>query len=74
MVIGTSAKVQPAAEYIHLARMRGARVALINTDANDLGAIGRLKSRDYLFEGDSSKILPEILKPVIGDLADYMTV
>jgi NAD-dependent deacetylase sirtuin 5 len=63
--------VQPAAEYISLARMRGARVAVINTDAEDLGVIGRLESRDYLFQGDASKILPEILKPVIGELADY---
>lgn len=69
MVIGTTATVYPAAGYVSLARERGARVALINTDADDLGAIEHLGEEDFLFQGDSAKILPEILKPVIGELS-----
>lgn len=68
MVIGTTAKVYPAAGYVSKARDRGAKVALINTEADDLGAIGYLGKDDFLFQGDSAKILPEILKPVIGEL------
>jgi NAD-dependent deacetylase sirtuin 5 len=69
MVIGTTATVYPAAGYVSQARGRGAKVALINTDADELGAIGYLGKDDFLFQGDSAKILPEILKPVIGELA-----
>lgn len=68
MVIGTTAKVYPAAGYVSKARDRGAKVALINTEADDLGAIGYLGKDDFLFQGDSAKILPEILRPVIGEL------
>jgi NAD-dependent deacetylase sirtuin 5 len=70
MVIGTTAKVYPAAGFVGRARERGARVALINTDAEDLGAIGSLRDGDFLFQGNAAKILPEILRPVIGDLAE----
>jgi NAD-dependent deacetylase sirtuin 5 len=65
MVIGTGAKVYPAAGYVDLARMRGARVAVINTDRNDVPA-GGLHDGDWFFEGDSAEILPELLKGVIG--------
>jgi NAD-dependent SIR2 family protein deacetylase len=68
LVIGTTARVFPAAEYVPLARARGARVVLINMDAEDLGAIGHLQQKDFLFQGDAAQILPEILKPVIGEL------
>jgi len=37
-------------------------------DGGDLGSAGSLRKGDFLFEGDAAKILPEILKPVIGDL------
>jgi NAD-dependent deacetylase sirtuin 5 len=65
MVIGTGAKVYPAAGYVDLARMRGARVAVINTDKNDVPA-GGLHDGDWFFEGDSAEIVPELLKGVIG--------
>jgi NAD-dependent SIR2 family protein deacetylase len=68
MVIGTTATVYPAASYVPKARSRGAKVALINIDADDLGAIEYLGKDDFLFQGDSAKILPEIFKPVIGEL------
>lgn len=68
MVIGTTAQVYPAAGYVNQARDRGARVAVINMDGGDLGSAGSLETGDFLFEGDAAKILPEILKPVIGGL------
>lgn len=67
MVIGTSAKVYPAAGYVDMARMRGARVAIINMDPNDIPA-GGLYDQDWFFQGDAAQIVPELLKPVIGEL------
>lgn len=42
----------------------------MNMDGLDgeLGAARNLRRGDFLFQGDAAKILPEILKPVIGDL------
>jgi NAD+-dependent protein deacetylase sirtuin 5 len=69
LVIGTSAKVYPAAAYVDRARHKGARVAVINTDRDDVPA-GGLEKGDWFFQGDAAVILPELFKPVIGDLAD----
>lgn len=67
MVIGTSAKVYPAAGYVDIARRRGARVAVINTDKSDAPA-GGMYSRDWFFQGDAAQIVPELLKSVIGEM------
>lgn len=69
MVIGTSAKVYPAAGYVDMARTKGARVAIINMDPNDVPASGMRKG-DWFFQGDAAQILPEILKSVIGELKE----
>ncbi|KAF1965709.1 DHS-like NAD/FAD-binding domain-containing protein [Bimuria novae-zelandiae CBS 107.79] len=69
MVIGTSAKVYPAAGYVDAARAKGARVAVFNMDPNDVPASG-LYEGDWFFQGDAAQILPEILKPVIGELKE----
>lgn len=70
LVVGTSSRVYPAAEYVDTARDHGARVAVINLDPNDVA--GRhskgLGEGDWFFQGDASVILPEILKPVIGEI------
>jgi NAD-dependent deacetylase sirtuin 5 len=66
LVVGTSASVYPAAGYVDEARAKGARVAVINTEC-DLPASG-LEDDDWLFQGDAAVILPELLKPLIGDL------
>lgn len=66
MVIGTSAQVYPAAGYVQLACMRGARVATVNMEASDIP--GGLRDGDWFFQGDAAQILPEILKSVIGEL------
>ncbi|RDL36497.1 uncharacterized protein BP5553_05849 [Venustampulla echinocandica] len=68
LVIGTTATVYPAAGYVDTAREKGARIVVINMDVNELGAAGSLRKGDFLFEGDSARILPEILRPVVGDL------
>jgi NAD-dependent SIR2 family protein deacetylase len=67
MVIGTSARVYPAAGYIEIARGRGARVAVINMDYNDEPA-GGMYEDDWFFQGDASEIVPELLKSVIGEI------
>jgi NAD-dependent deacetylase sirtuin 5 len=69
MVIGTSARVYPAAAYVDLARAKGARVAIVNMDKNDVPASGLYKG-DWFFEGDAAQIIPEILKSVIGEVTD----
>lgn len=67
MVVGTSAKVYPAASYVDAARSRGARVAIVNMDSNDVPASG-LYEGDWFFQGDAAQIIPELLKPVIGEI------
>lgn len=70
LVIGTTATVYPAAGYVSHARARGARVVVINMDGieGELGAARDLRKGDFLFQGDASKILPELFKDVIGDI------
>ncbi|KAF1911385.1 DHS-like NAD/FAD-binding domain-containing protein [Ampelomyces quisqualis] len=67
LVIGTSAKVYPAAGYVDMARAKGARVAIVNMDKNHVPA-GGLYDQDWFFEGDAAQIVPELLKSVIGEL------
>ncbi|KAL8895413.1 MAG: hypothetical protein Q9192_003648 [Flavoplaca navasiana] len=67
IVIGTSAMVWPAAQYIEVARGRGARVAVINMDTQD--GERNLTKRDWFFHGDAGTILPDILFPVIGSIS-----
>ncbi|KAL5378335.1 hypothetical protein PMIN06_011293 [Paraphaeosphaeria minitans] len=69
MVIGTSAKVYPAAGFVDRARAKGARVAIINMDKNDVPASGLAKG-DWFFQGDAALILPEMLSSVIGELKE----
>ena len=69
IVVGTSAKVYPAAAYVGIAREHGARVAVVNMDTTDIpGGPGGLTERDWFFEGDAGVLVPEMLKPVIGEV------
>jgi NAD+-dependent protein deacetylase sirtuin 5 len=68
LVIGTTATVSPASSYVQAARKKGARVVVVNMDSKELGSAGSLRKGDFLFKGDAALILPEILKPVIGEL------
>ncbi|KAI9835913.1 MAG: hypothetical protein M1819_001811 [Sarea resinae] len=70
MVIGTSAKVWPAAGYVDSARAKGARVAVVNMDRADTP--GDLVDGDWFFEGDAAVVIPEILKSVVGDVEKFM--
>ncbi|KAM5342083.1 hypothetical protein ACJ41O_015114 [Fusarium nematophilum] len=69
LTIGTSSRVWPAAGYADMARKKGARVAVINTDAAD--AKGVRPGRDFVFIGDAAVVLPELLKPVIGEVEEW---
>ena len=69
MVIGTSAKVYPAAGYVDVARQKGARVAVVNVDRADTpGGRNGLVEGDWFFQGDAGVVVPEMLKTVIGEL------
>ncbi|KAJ7065972.1 putative SIR2 family histone deacetylase [Mycena belliarum] len=70
LVVGTSALVYPAAGYIHAARARGARIAVFNMEQpEEEGSTSRLKEGDWFFQGDASKLLPELLKEVVGEIS-----
>ncbi|MCJ1380119.1 hypothetical protein MMC17_003222 [Xylographa soralifera] len=68
MVIGTSARVYPAAEYADIARQKGAKVAVINTDRADTPKLQDGLQCDWFFEGDAGAIVPELLRSVIGEV------
>ena len=65
LVVGTSAVVHPAASYIDIARSRGARVAVVNTEPPNQAA-SKLHTGDWFFQGDAGVIVPQILYAVIG--------
>lgn len=65
LVIGTSGTVFPAAAYAEIARDKGARVAVVNPDP---GSGSSLKEGDWFFMEDAARVLPEMLRPVIGEL------
>lgn len=67
MVIGTSARVYPAAGYVDEARQKGARVCVVNMDPNDMPA-GGWEEGDWFFKGDAAIILPKLLEPLIGEV------
>ena len=69
LVVGTSAKVFPAASYIHAARVAGARIAVFNVDEpeeEEEGSVTRLREQDWYFKGDAGAVIPDVLKEVIG--------
>lgn len=69
LTLGTSSRVWPAAGYADMARKKGARIAVVNTDAAD--AKGVVPGRDWVFVGDAAVVLPELLKPVIGEEQEW---
>ncbi|KAK3326781.1 DHS-like NAD/FAD-binding domain-containing protein [Apodospora peruviana] len=58
LVIGTSSQVWPTAGFCERARACGAKVAWVNTRAEDLKS---LRDGDWVFLGDAGVVLPEIL-------------
>ncbi|GME26147.1 Nad-dependent deacetylase sirtuin-5 [Neofusicoccum parvum] len=65
LVIGTSSTVYPAAGYVGRARARGARVAVVNVERTDA-----LQDGDWFFQGDAGVVVPELLRPVVGEVGD----
>ncbi|TEA15932.1 NAD-dependent protein deacylase [Colletotrichum sidae] len=63
LTIGTSSRVWPAAGYAEMARKKGARIAVVNTTAEDAKNIR--PGQDWVFVGDAAVVLPELLQPVI---------
>lgn len=68
LVIGTSARVYPAAGYVDRARAKGARVAVVNMDRGDTPASG-VSDQDWFFKGDAAEIVPQLLKNVVGEVS-----
>ncbi|KAK5684698.1 hypothetical protein LTR17_027122 [Elasticomyces elasticus] len=62
LVIGTSARVTPAADYIKQAREKGARVCVVNLNTDDR-PVGR-RNKDWFFQGDAVVIVPALLMPI----------
>ncbi|KAK5166991.1 uncharacterized protein LTR77_007720 [Saxophila tyrrhenica] len=58
---------QPEKIDLIMARAKGARVCVVNMDANDAPP-GGWKEGDWLFAGDAAVLVPELLKPIIGDV------
>lgn len=59
--IGTSAVVEPAASFIHIARHRGAKTVEINRDATPISRVV-----DWSLLGKAGEILPQLVKRVVG--------
>lgn len=69
LVVGTSATVWPAAVYIHSARLKGARIAVFNTEDPELNVDDesqKLREQDWFFKGDAAAVVPDVLKEVVG--------
>jgi NAD-dependent deacetylase sirtuin 5 len=63
LVIGTTAALSSITGYSDDARNMGARMAVINPDAEAVEAIGGLDEGDWWFGGDAAEILPTLLLP-----------
>ncbi|KAH7322537.1 DHS-like NAD/FAD-binding domain-containing protein [Stachybotrys elegans] len=63
LVIGTSSTVWPAAGLPELARNKGARIAVINMDTENVRSLR--PGVDWIFGGDASTLVPELLKPLL---------
>lgn len=68
MVIGTSAVVRPAANYIEKARRRGAVIVTVNPEAENDSELENISRGDFAFAEDASTCLPKLLEPIIGKL------
>jgi NAD-dependent SIR2 family protein deacetylase len=74
-VIGTSAQVYPAAGYVDEARARGARIVVVNPEAEAPEELMRkIRPGDFAFGQDAAEYLPLLLEPVIGRLDGETTV
>ena len=66
LVIGTSAQVSPACNFVEVAKDHGARLAVVDADVYNV--LGRhMREKDWFFHGDAATIIPELLGPIIRD-------
>lgn len=65
IVVGTSAKVYPAAGYIPTAIKQGARIVVVDPNAADVHSAS---PGDFVFAEDAATALPVLLEPLIGKL------
>jgi NAD+-dependent protein deacetylase sirtuin 5 len=70
LVIGTSAKVWPAAGYIHKASKAGASVVTVNPEAELDEEMYKLHPGDFAFGQDAAQLLPILLEPIIGKMKE----
>jgi NAD-dependent SIR2 family protein deacetylase len=59
LVVGTSAVVQPAADYVWQAKNTGATVVVINPDPDSQQGVG---NDDFFLQGDAGDILSQLLE------------
>jgi NAD-dependent deacetylase len=59
--VGTSAVVEPAASFIHIARHRGAKTVEINRDATPVSRVV-----DWSLRGKAGEVLPELVKRALA--------
>lgn len=57
ITIGTSGVVYPAAQFIQLAKYFGAKIIVVNLEKPDNALFS-----DYFFQGESGKILPDLVE------------
>lgn len=65
LVIGTSGKVWPAMSYVERCKQNGGKIAIFNTEIEDIEAIKKDKS-SWGFQGEAAYWLPRALAPIIG--------
>ncbi|PHH60377.1 hypothetical protein CDD81_1815 [Ophiocordyceps australis] len=70
IVVGTSAQVWPAAGYISKAKLHGARVAVVNPEAENEAELYKIAPGDFAFGQDAAQCLPLLLEPIIGKMQD----
>lgn len=63
LVIGCSATVSPAADYIDRAKERGARIAVVNVSYENQAL--QLGESDWFFGGDAGEIVPALIEAAI---------
>lgn len=61
-VVGTAARVWPAAGFVVQARTQGAAPAIVNTDMENLGTGKDLKHGDFYFVGNSAELLSKLFR------------
>lgn len=64
LVIGTSGTVYPANSYVDRVRFKGGKVAVFNTDIEQLVLAGKQKDT-WGFKGDAAELLPIVLAPLL---------